>query len=82
VHADEIQSRILAFLGGDLRIAGIDVESRLVSTGVLDSSDLVRLASFLERSFEIEIPDQDVSADRFDTVAMAIEYVLARRGRS
>ncbi|MCP4036667.1 MAG: acyl carrier protein, partial [bacterium] len=49
-------------------------------TGIIDSADLVRFATFLERSFGFEVPDQDLNAEHFDTVAMSVEYVQAKTG--
>jgi peptidyl carrier protein len=46
--------------------------------GIIDSIGLVELVGFLEREFGIRIPDTDVTADNFRTVA-AIERLVARR---
>jgi acyl carrier protein len=77
VTDDEIQSRIYEFLQDELRIdtSALRPDTELVSTGVMDSTDIVRLATFLERSFGIEVPDQDVNAERLETVSMSAEYV-------
>ena len=80
--AGEIEEKILAYLKNDLRIDtdAITTSTALISTGNIDSADLVRFATFLERNFDFEVPDQDISADHFDTVAMSVEYVLAKAG--
>ena len=82
MNAAEIEEKILAYLKNDLRIDTdtISPDSELVSTGTIDSADLVRFAAFLEQSFDFEIPDQDVSGERFDTVAMSVQYVLENAG--
>ena len=80
--AAEIEERILAYLKNDLRLDtdAIDANTELISSGNIDSADLVRFATFLERSFDLEVPDEDISADHFDTVAMSVQYVLAKAG--
>ena len=82
MSTEEIESRILEFLREELRMDATDLtrESELVSTGLLDSTDLVRLCAHLERSFDIEVPDEDVNADNFDSVILAAKYVQARAG--
>lgn len=82
MNAQEIEEMILAFIRDELRVDVADVEptTELVSSGRVDSTDLVRLAAHLERSFDIEIPDEDVTADHLDTIAMTAQYVLSRTG--
>ncbi len=79
---EETEGKILAFLKDDLRIDmdGLKSDSELVTTGIIDSADLVRFATYLERTFDIEVADQDISADNFNTVSRSVDYVLARAG--
>jgi len=53
-------------------------DAPLVRTGLLDSVSLVQLAGYLERTFGIEIPDQEIDADHFDSIGMIVEYVRQR----
>jgi acyl carrier protein len=81
VNADEIEERILSFLRQELRIretVGRDTE--LVSSGLVDSADLVRLATHLERTLDLDIPDHEIDADNFDSVALILEYVGRKLG--
>ena len=82
MNAAEVEGKILAYLKNDLKIDtdAMTRDSELVSTGKVDSADLVRFATFLEYTFNFEIPDQDVSGERFNTVAMSVQYVLANAG--
>ncbi len=82
MNRQEVEDKVLAFIRDELRVDTADVTSdtELVSSGRVDSTDLVRLATHLERSFDIEIPDEDISADHLDTVSMTAGYVLARIG--
>jgi D-alanine--poly(phosphoribitol) ligase subunit 2 len=80
VNRDDLEASILAFLRDELRIdtSEIQRDTELVSGGVVDSTDLVRLATRLERNLDIEIPDQDISADNFDSIEMIIKYVSGK----
>lgn len=82
MNAQEIEATILAFIRDELRLDVADVEpdTELVSSGRIDSTDLVRLAAHLERSFDIEIPDEDVTAENLDSIAMTARYVLGLVG--
>jgi acyl carrier protein len=80
VKRDDLEASILAFLRDELRIdtSEIQRDTELVSGGVVDSTDLVRLATRLERNLDIEIPDQDISADNLDSIEMIINYVSGK----
>jgi acyl carrier protein len=82
MDTDELERSILAFLRDELRVRDetIGRDTELVSTGLIDSTDLVRLAAHLERTLDVEIPDEDISPDYFDSVAMILDYVERKLG--
>ena len=47
--------------------------------GIIDSIGLVELIGFLEKEYEISIPDGDITAENFRTVA-AIGRLLVGKG--
>ena len=57
----------------------IDPEENLIDSGVIDSMTLLRLISFLEENYGIEIPDQEIMPDNFRSMT-AIDSFLSRRG--
>jgi acyl carrier protein len=46
----------------------IDMESPLISSGIVDSFSMVSLKTFLERKYKISIPDDKATPEKFDTV--------------
>jgi acyl carrier protein len=81
MNADELEARILSFLRQELRIwETVERDTELVSTGLVDSADLVRLATQLERTLDLSIPDHEINADNFDSVATILEYVERKLG--
>lgn len=81
MNADELEARILGFLSQELGIREtVERDTELVSTGLVDSADLVRLATHLERTLDLGIPDHEINADNFDSVAMILEYVERKLG--
>jgi acyl carrier protein len=81
MNADELEARILGFLSQELGIREtVERDTELVSTGLVDSADLVRLATHLERTLDLSIPDHEINADNFDSVAMILEYVERKLG--
>ena len=81
MNADELEARILSFLRQELGIReAVERDTELVSTGLVDSADLVRLATHLERTLDLSISDHEINADNFDSVAMILEYVERKLG--
>jgi len=80
MKTEELEREIYAFLERKLGISGIGRDDELVSNGLVDSGNLVRVATHLERLTGIEIPDRDIDADHFDTVAMIVDYVASKSG--
>ena len=59
----------------------ITAETELISGGIVDSFSMVSLKRFLEKKYEIQIPDADASPEAFDTVnsiAALVERFLKR----
>ncbi len=56
-----------------------DEDESLFSSGMLDSFALPDFVSGLEEEFGVKIPDSDLSARKFDTIAKVEDY-LADKG--
>jgi len=46
----------------------IDCDTELISGGIVDSFSMVSLKRFLEKKYDIQIPDADASPEAFDSV--------------
>jgi acyl carrier protein len=58
---------------GDDRTIG--EETLLISGGIVDSFSMVSLKRFLEKRYQIRIPDEQATPDAFDTVSRIAELV-------
>jgi acyl carrier protein len=78
----DLAARIRGFLEHDLRVPAdaLVPGAALVTSGLVDSVGLVRLATLLERLTGIAIPDRDITADQFDTVERIEAYVRRAAG--
>ena len=52
----------------------------LISSGIVDSFSMVSLKRFLEKKYQISIPDEEASAEAFDTVASIARLVREHQG--
>ncbi|MCD6118783.1 hypothetical protein J7K50_02985 [bacterium] len=46
----------------------LDIDSPLISAGIVDSFSMVSLKAFLENKYEISIPDEKANPEAFDSV--------------
>ena len=77
----ELEREIFAYLEKRLHLGASELtrDDPLVSSGLVDSGNLVRLATHVERLADISIPDRDIDTDHFDSVAMILAYVASKR---
>ena len=84
---DEVQSAIRDYVVKEYLEEGDDREitetTPLISGGIVDSFSMVSLKRFLERKYDIRIPDADASPAAFDTLdSIAALIERFRKGRS
>lgn len=57
----------------------IRIDEPLISTGLIDSFNLVDLALYVEDTFGVHIDDFELNADTFDTLDQLVELIHTRR---
>ena len=58
----------------------IDVDSPLISSGIVDSFSMVSLKLFLEQKYDVKIPDEQASPEAFDSVRSICNVVTSIKG--
>ncbi len=53
----------------------INADTKLISSGIIDSFSLVSLQAFIEKEFGKRIPAPKITAESFDTVNKMIEII-------
>ncbi len=53
----------------------LDENTRLISSGIVDSFSMVSLKRFLEKKYGVSIPDEEATPQAFDTVNSIIALV-------
>jgi acyl carrier protein/D-alanine--poly(phosphoribitol) ligase subunit 2 len=53
----------------------LDENTPLISSGIVDSFSMVSLKTFLEKKFDITLPDAEATPEAFDTVASIMQIV-------
>jgi acyl carrier protein len=68
------------YLEDDDEDVDLNADTPLISSGIVDSFSMVSLKRFLERQYGISIPDEEASANAFDTVSRIVELVKKYQG--
>ena len=70
--SDEMKNMIIEYVKKEYLDEDSDQEitatTRLISGGIVDSFSMVSLKMFLEKKFQIKIPDEKATPEAFDSV--------------
>ena len=81
---DELQSAVLEYVKNEYLDEDddteIDIDSPLISSGIVDSFSMVSLLTFLEKKYSIDIPKEKATAEAFDSVRKICDLVTEVRG--
>jgi acyl carrier protein len=56
-----------------------DENTNLIERGIVDSMSLVRLISFLEENYEIQVQDEDIVPEHFSSLNKISSFITERR---
>jgi acyl carrier protein len=55
-------------------------EASLLDHGVIDSTGVLEVIAFIERTFQIRVQDEEILPENLDSVARISAYVQRKRG--
>ena len=77
--SDEIKKMIIEYVKKEYLDEDSDQEikedTKLISSGIVDSFSMVSLKAYLEKKFQIKLPDEDATPEAFDSVNNIIELI-------
>jgi len=75
-------TRLLDFIRQEIlhgRAVPLDEELDLLNAGIVDSLGILRLVSFIEEQFGVQVPDEDVVFENFQSVRAMTAYITQRK---
>jgi acyl carrier protein len=63
---------------GDSRTR-LDYDQPLVSSGVIDSLGILRLIAFIEEKFGVQVEDDELLSENFETINIIKQFVESKR---
>ena len=80
---DEIRDAVLEYVKDEYvedDDEDVTYDTRLISSGLVDSFSMVSLKAFIEKKYSISLPDEDATPEAFDTVNSIVELVKKHTG--
>lgn len=60
-------------------LENIDINEDLLGNGIIDSIGMIKLISFLQEEFQVEVPSEDMIVENFMTVQHISDYISKRK---
>lgn len=77
-HLEAVEAVLRSEFGSMLGDGPLDPRQDLLASGVIDSFGLISLIASLEQTFGIDIVDQDVVPENFQTLEQLAAFVTAK----
>jgi acyl carrier protein len=71
----KLEDYVLAEIAAGLGKKTLDPDEDLLDQGVIDSLGLMKLISFMEETFSIKIPDDEIVPDNFQSINRMVKLV-------
>ena len=78
IDVDDVKAAVIETLAIEDRAGSLDMTTPLDSIPELDSMAAVELIVELERRFGIEVDDEDVTAELFETIGSLAAFISAK----
>lgn len=62
---------------GDIKLTA---DEDLLTTGLIDSLGIMKLLAFLEETFDVKVPAEDMTIENFMTVELMTNYLKGLQG--
>jgi acyl carrier protein len=80
-ESTQVQAELRSFIADwfrDGREEGLEEDTPLVTSGIVDSAGVIEVVDFLERRFGVRVGDQDLSLANCNTLRGLTELVKAK----
>ena len=83
-HNDEIKNKLKAFIT-EVFLVGDDSQElndsdSFMQTGVIDSTGVLELASFIEQEFSFTIEDDEMTPANLDSISNLVKFISRKIG--
>ncbi len=65
------------FLFGEAN--GLEEETSFLENGIIDSTGILELVTYLEETFDIEVEDEELVPENLDSIANVVKYLTTKQ---
>jgi acyl carrier protein len=77
-HKQAIREFIVEnFLFGEAN--GLEEETSFLENGIIDSTGILELVTYLEDTFDIEVEDEELVPENLDSIANVVKYLTTKQ---
>jgi acyl carrier protein len=80
--ATRIRNFLLESVLAGMRTDAFTDDDSFLENGIIDSTGILELIGFIEEEFGIEVRDEDLVPDNFDSISKLCRYIAARNGNA
>ena len=81
---ESIEQQIAAFIASKILFSkngySYPYETSFLEEGIVDSTSVLELVMFAEKTFSISVDDSEITPDNFDSVSKLADYVRSKLG--
>ena len=78
-YEDKVRKYIIENFLFEAADASLERSDSLLDSGVMDSTGVLELVGFLEEEFEIEVKDEELVPDNFDSLEKIAAYIERKK---
>lgn len=67
--------------GGGPSVDTLGPDESLLESGVVDSAVMIDLITYLESTFGVQVPDEEMTPENFETLRAIATYVEQKQGK-
>lgn len=80
----DIKSKLREFIKNNFLLGkdnGLKDEDSFMGKGIVDSTGILEVVSFVEETFSFKIPDEDLLPENLDSIDNLVKYIGAKSGK-
>jgi len=80
VRVDTVEEQVRTFLAANFPLGGEQpaADASLIDSGYIDSKGILELLEFVEGTYGLSVPDDDLRPEHFDSISGIAQYVSQR----
>jgi acyl carrier protein len=79
MNSNDVKDKLIVFFQNNIlyneSINEIDFDASLIDSAIIDSIGIIMLVSFIEKTFDFRVNDQEILPENFETINRINKYI-------